>query len=277
MSSLIGRLRRSARRAGEIVNAWREGGSACGHCGFAGSRLHKDAIWPELAAEWELSAQWLAWMNEREGSRCAWCGASRRSSQLAAAIVDTINARHGTRARHLRGLMREPVARRLAIAEINSAGNLHRALSRSSGLCYSEYGSRDPGVPSEDLTRLSYADGRFDLAITSDTLEHVPDVDAALREILRVLEPGAAHVFTVPMIDDRPTRRRAVVEAGEIRHLLPPSYHGKPGGIGADFLVFHEFGGDFPERCRSAGFDLDVVRDRDNPALVTFVARRPRA
>jgi ubiquinone/menaquinone biosynthesis C-methylase UbiE len=79
-------------------------------------------------------------------------------------------------------------------------------------------------VPSEDLCALSYADASFDLVVTSDTLEHVPDVDAALREIPRVL---------------------------------------------------HEFGADFPERCRATGFDLALHRDARNPALVTFVARRP--
>lgn len=276
MSNLMHRLRRTVRRAREIHTARRAGGPACGHCGFAGSALHRPAIWPELAAEWNLSPQWLAWMNDREGSRCAWCGSSRRASQLAATLVATVNTQLGTRAACLRALMRDRRAQSLAIAEINSAGNLHRALRRCPGLCYSEYGSSDPAVPSEDLTRLSYADASFDLVVTSDTLEHVPDIDAALREIWRVLKPGAAHVFTVPVLWDRPTRIRAVISAGQMQHLLPPSYHGAPGEANADdFLVCHEFGADFVERCAQAGFNTQVVRDGQNPALCAFVARRP--
>ena len=285
MSTLMHRLGRAVRRAREINTARRTGGPACGHCGFAGSALHRPAhlpaIWPALAAEWDLSPQWLAWMNDREGSRCAWCGSSRRASQLAATLVATVNAQRGTRAGHLRALVRalasEHAARPLAIAEINSAGNLHRALRRCPGLRYSEFGSQDPAVPSEDLTRLSYASASFDLAITSDTLEHVPDIDAALREIWRILKPGAAHVFTVPVLWDRPTRMRAVINAGQVQHLLPPSYHGAPGDNAGDFLVFHEFGADFVERCTQAGFNTQVVRDASNPALCTFVARRPSA
>lgn len=112
----------------------------------------------------------------------------------------------GSTARSLRALVREPIARRLAIAEINLAGNLHRHLARCPGLRHSEYGSRDPQVPSEDLTRLSYADASFDLVITADKLEHVPDIDLALRETYRVLRLGGAHVFSVPVIWDRQTR-----------------------------------------------------------------------
>lgn len=275
MSGLWHRLKRAGRRAREIRAAHAAGGPPCGTCGFRGRPRFKPALWPELIAQWELSPDWARWMDEREGACCTWCGSSLRSARLAAAIVEVVNARCGTQATRLRGLFDAARTRDLAVAEINSAGNLHRHLARCKGLRHSEYGSRDPRVPSEDLGALSYPDASFDLAITSDTLEHVPDIDQALGEIRRVLKPGAAHVFTVPVVWDRPTRQRARLDGdGRLEHLLPPSYHGAPGAEAADFIVFHEFGADFPERCERAGFAMTLRRDAHNPALVTFIARR---
>lgn len=262
----------AGRPAGLLSGLFRLG-PACGTCGLRLPVRRGRSLPADLVAQWELTPRWARWFGEREGSRCPWCRSSLRSGQLAAAIVREANRLAGTRARHLRGLFDDPRARALAIAEINSAGQLHRHLARCPGLRYSEYGSRVPGVPSEDLTGLSYADATFDLVVTSDTLEHVPDADAALREILRVLRPGGAHVFSAPVVWDRPSRRRAELRDGRLVHLLPPSHHGDGA---SDMLVFHEFGADFPERCRAAGFEVELRRDAENEALVTFTARRPR-
>ena len=254
--------------------SWFSGGPPCGTCGLKGKRRHHGVLTPELAAEWGLTPQWAQWMEQREGSRCAWCDSNLRSGHLAKAIVAEVNATAHTQATHLRKLFRDPRARVLSIAEINSAESLHRYLKDCPGLRYSEFGSRTPGVPSEDLMNLSYADQTFDLVITSDTLEHVPDIQTALREIHRVLKPGAAHVFSVPVIAGRPTRRRATLEDGQIIHLLPPTYHAGPLHCSPDFLVFYEFGDDFPSLCTEIGFDMTVLRDAGNPALVTFIGRR---
>lgn len=277
MAGLFHRLRRAGRRAGQILGARAAGGRPpCGACGFPGRPLPRAVLWPELVEQWQLGPDWHRWMDEREGSCCARCGANLRSGQLAAALTGEMNRLAGSMARHLREACRSARVQRLAIAEINSAGTLHKHLVRCAGLRYSEYGSRDPTVPSEDLTQLSYADASFDLATTSDTMEHVPDVDAALREVRRILKPAGAYVFTIPVVWDRATRRRAVLrDDGRLEHLLPPSYHGAPGEGRGDMLVFHEFGADVVERCRAAGFQLDLLRDDDNPALVTFIARRP--
>jgi arsenite methyltransferase len=41
-----------------------------------------------------------------------------------------------------------------------------------------------------DVTRLPYADGSFDVGVSTQVLEYVADVDGALRELRRVLRPG---------------------------------------------------------------------------------------
>jgi SAM-dependent methyltransferase len=231
-------------------------------------------LWPALISEWELSPQLARWFDEREGTRCAWCRSSLRCAILAAAILQAVNARAGTTSVKLSALFDDPRTWALSVAEINSAGTLHRYLARSPGLRFSEFGSRDTEVPSENLMDLSYGSSTFDLVITSDTLEHVPDVGRALAETFRVLKPGGAHVFTVPLVWDRPTRQRALIDHGQVVHLLAPSYHGSPNAE-SDLLVHYEFGGDFLDWCNRAGFDVQVLQHGVNPAVVAFIAQKP--
>lgn len=49
-----------------------------------------------------------------------------------------------------------------------------------------------------DVTALPFADHCFDLVICSEVLEHVPEHECAIREILRVLKPGHDLVVSVP-------------------------------------------------------------------------------
>lgn len=49
-----------------------------------------------------------------------------------------------------------------------------------------------------DALDLPYADGTFDCVVASEILEHVPDDDQAIAELVRVLKPGGALAITVP-------------------------------------------------------------------------------
>jgi SAM-dependent methyltransferase len=116
---------------------------------------------------------------------------------------------------------------------------------------------RGDGVVCQDITRLTYPDESLDLIVSSDVLEHVPDVAAAFRESARVLRPGGAHVFTVP--PRAATRRRAVLENGGIVHLVnPPEYHLDPlDKLGV--LAYWDYGPDLPDRFPTPGLDILVV------------------
>lgn len=49
-----------------------------------------------------------------------------------------------------------------------------------------------------DGARMPYPDDYFGSAISNSVLEHIPDVEAVLAQVARVLQPGAPFVFCVP-------------------------------------------------------------------------------
>jgi SAM-dependent methyltransferase len=138
------------------------------------------------------------------------------------------------------------------------------------------------GVRYENLENMTLPSESIDLFVTQDVLEHVLRPDAALREIARVLRPGGAHVFTVPVFWGRPTIVRAEPDdEGGVRFLLPPDRHGDPIDPNGS-LVVREWGDDLPSFIREHT-RLDTVRYRmhdrwrglDGAFLDVFVSRRP--
>jgi SAM-dependent methyltransferase len=47
-------------------------------------------------------------------------------------------------------------------------------------------------------TALPFADASFDVVVSLDVFEHIPDSDAHLREVARVLRPGGAYLIQTP-------------------------------------------------------------------------------
>jgi SAM-dependent methyltransferase len=211
----------------------------------------------------------------RESLWCGECGASLRVRRIA----DVLLSHYADRAVSLAELVHEPGFRALRIAEVNSIGTAHDVLAAHPGLRYSEY-------PEEDIQALSYGDGEFDLVLTSDTLEHVPDFEQALRETRRVLRPGGRHVFTVPVTPSRTTTvaRASETEAGSVVHHELPQHHCRGSGPFAlltrrheDLLAYSDFGLDLVDRVREAGFEPEVhflrVEDPDVDVAIVFSAR----
>lgn len=115
-------------------------------------------------------------------------------------------------------------------------------------------GERVAGVRHEDVMALSHGDASFDVIVSNDVLEHIPDPAAAFRECFRVLRPGGVVLATFPFHADWPaTVVRARLAHGAVQHLHPPHYHGNP--VSADgSLVFQDFGWDLLDVMRQAGF-----------------------
>jgi hypothetical protein len=121
-------------------------------------------------------------------------------------------------------------------------------------------GSVKDGIRCEDLSRLTFDDEQFDLVISFDVLEHVPDYHAALREIVRVLKPGGRLLMTAPITlkSYKSTVRARIIDDGTLVHICPPEYHGNP--LGPPSLCFTSFGFDLIEDMRYSGF-LDAYAE----------------
>jgi hypothetical protein len=114
------------------------------------------------------------------------------------------------------------------------------------------------GVRHEDVMNLSYPDESFDLIVSNDVLEHIPDPEIALCECFRVLRRGGTVLATFPFhVAKDTTVTRARLAGNTIEHLLPPQYHGNPVSSEGS-LVFHDFGWDLLDLIRDAGFSLAV-------------------
>ena len=115
-------------------------------------------------------------------------------------------------------------------------------------------GSISNGIRCEDLQALTFDDDSFDLILSFDVLEHVPEYKKAIREMARTIRPGGHLIMTAPAyLDGQDSHRRAVIhEDGTLEHLLPPEYHGNP--LGPPSLCFTSFGFNLVEDLRHYGF-----------------------
>jgi ubiquinone/menaquinone biosynthesis C-methylase UbiE len=183
--------------------------------------------------------------------RCNACGASRRNSAAAFGILAVGTVREGS----LGAAMDAGMFAEASILETGSIGAISEAMRRLPGYACFEYfddvepGQSRDGIRCENLERLTYSDGTFDLVVSEDVFEHVDDFERGFSEVFRVLKPGGTFVLTVPMNEFRPTRRRRV--GG--RDAYPGVYHGDPiRSIGA--IVTVEYGSDLGEMLRNVGF-----------------------
>jgi SAM-dependent methyltransferase len=258
---------RLAWRLGEHLDAIRHCRyEHCDVCGRFGPMLYRRwIIPPRLVGLWGISERQAAAFARKESCACAGCGATLRARRLARMLLDLYPVgQPPTAARSIAAWVRAPEARALCVAEINRIEGLHDVLAALPNVAASDFapgasrGAIVNGVRNEDLTRLTYPDDSFDVVLTSETLEHVPDLDAALLEIRRVLVPGGRHLCTVPFLPGvaRTFARTALRPDGRLDHVAPPIRH--PGGD-AGFLVFTEIGADFPEILRSTGFEVEVA------------------
>jgi len=115
-------------------------------------------------------------------------------------------------------------------------------------------GLNNTGVRNEDLCSLSFPDKSFDILISLDVFEHIPDYPAAFSECARVLKRGGKMMWSVPFLPSSANNKiRAQFVNGQIEHILPPQYHGDPlsdKGV----LCYQYFGWEMLNQMIEAGF-----------------------
>ncbi len=111
------------------------------------------------------------------------------------------------------------------------------------------------GVRNENLTCLTFSDTSFDVVLSFDCFEHMPDFPQGMREIARVTKPGGRLLWSVPFRSDLPSNltRAAMQHDGSITHYEQPEYHGDP--VNAEgCLCFTHFGWEMLDQVKEAGF-----------------------
>lgn len=218
--------------------------------------------------------------NLRESGHCPRCGCSNRQRQMAWML------RHEFDLKIDRPL---ELPADLSIYNTEANGPLHELLRHHSHYKCSEYwgdkavyGQTVNGVCNEDLQELSFADASFDVVLSSDVLEHMPQPYRAHAEIFRVLKPGGRHIFTVPygeaMVRDDV---RASLVDGRIEYHAKALYHGDPVRPDEGILVWTIFGMEMLVRLKEIGFDTEWWRLREpscgiiGGGMDVFVARKP--
>lgn len=81
-----------------------------------------------------------------------------------------------------------------SVSDLNDVDEILQAMKKQGEVPASAKGEAVKG----DALDLPYADGTFDCVIASEILEHVPDDDQAIAQLVRVLKPGGALAITVP-------------------------------------------------------------------------------
>lgn len=110
-----------------------------------------------------------------------------------------------------------------------------------------------------DACNLTFDSESFDRCLSFDLLEHLPDVDAHLREVHRVLKPGGIYLFQTP-------------------NILTNSVYETVRSRGFGWRIYHpslQTASSLYKRLQQAGFD-DVRFVKISPVTGYKVAQLPR-
>jgi len=141
-------------------------------------------------------------------------------------------------------------------------------------------GTRVEGVLNQDIQKLTFQEGSFDVVTSNQVFEHVADDVAGYKEIHRVLRPGGALIFSVPMYDTPSTLQTAELKDGKVMFFGEPEYHdSRIGGAKSAPVFWRHSQRDICSRVTQAGFsktelkDIYIAPSQRIPALVVYAVK----
>lgn len=238
--------------------------SDCSVCGRRGpKRFVPEAVPEALIQMWGLDEAGAMTLRLKESLICPWCGSKYRGRRLASLLISK-TTQNSKQHKSLRELIAARPTDQLPILILNWIDGLSEILETVPNVVQTEFfdgvtpGDIHQGIRHEDAQHLTFADATFFCVISSETLEHIPDLDRALEEIRRVLRPDGFHLFTIPLKKSvERTEARVVLDPDgqSLDQILPRLHH--PGGTWG-WPVFTEFGDDLPEVLENKGLKVHV-------------------
>lgn len=110
------------------------------------------------------------------------------------------------------------------------------------------------GIRHEDASNMSFDKDTFDVLISCDVLEHVPDYKKCLAESYRILKQNGKLLISIPFYyNQKDSIQRAELINGKLKYLKDEQYHGNPVSAKGS-LVFWDYGWDFLDSIKEANF-----------------------
>lgn len=198
--------------------------------------------------------------NLRESCFCLRCRSNNRKRQLAYVVCQSLSGINRGKIKSLRDVGR---LYDISIYNTEPGGAIHDILSASPNYRFSGYfgieyksGEIVGGIEHQDLMDLSFQDESFDIVISADVFEHIPDPYLAHREVYRVLKPGGKHIFSVPFYQtEYLDEDRCIIENGKEIHIKEPIYHDDPLA-----MVYKIFSLEMFCKLKQIGFSTNLYR-----------------
>ncbi|MBV9831013.1 MAG: methyltransferase domain-containing protein [Marmoricola sp.] len=232
---------------------FRQTHATCTICGHRGTLLY------ELPDATILGSMRIGIL--RETLRCRSCCGKMRDRLMARALLDVVEKVCGVRARSIDDLALV-LPDGLRILDTDANGRIARRLAHLPGVVVSLYRPELPsgedlgdGVVNVDLEQIPFEDGRFDVILTTEVMEHVRFADKAHAEIARALSPGGHYLFTVPY-DETLEHTWQLIDPETDEFLVhPPHMHGDLGMRDEGIKSYRVFGRDIVDELGTVGLD----------------------
>jgi SAM-dependent methyltransferase len=142
-----------------------------------------------------------------------------------------------------------------------------------------EPGSIIDGILNQDVQSLTFQNSSLDLITSNQVFEHVPNDVKGYQECYRVLRPGGALIFSVPLYSSHQTKKLAEIVEGDLVFHEEPEYHdSRLGGPKSALTFWRHSKNDICSRVSSAGFntkleEVFLTPNQRFPSLVVYAKK----